>query len=110
MGNRVCDNIPIVLVANKIDVKDRKVRNVTFHRKRNLAYYEVSAKSNYNFEKPFLCLARIIVGDKELQFVEAPALDPPDIHLTDQQKAQMDRDAAIAASVPVPDDDDDDDL
>ena len=35
---RVCDNIPIVLVGNKVDIKDRKVkaRQVTFHRKRNL--------------------------------------------------------------------------
>ena len=35
---------------------------ITFHRKKNLQYYEVSAKSNYNFEKPFLWLARKLVG------------------------------------------------
>jgi polyisoprenoid-binding protein YceI len=30
---RVCDNIPIVLVGNKVDVKDRKVtaKSITFH-------------------------------------------------------------------------------
>jgi len=52
---RVCDNIPIVLVGNKVDVKDRKVtaKSITFHRKKNLPYYDISAKSNYNFEKPF---------------------------------------------------------
>jgi len=35
---RICENIPIVLVGNKVDVKDRKVkaRQITFHRKRNL--------------------------------------------------------------------------
>ena len=35
---RICDNIPIVLVGNKVDQKDRKVkaRQITFHRKRNL--------------------------------------------------------------------------
>ena len=35
---RVCENIPIVLVGNKVDVKDRQVkaRNIQFHRKRNL--------------------------------------------------------------------------
>ena len=27
-------------------------------RKKNLQYYDISAKSNYNFEKPFLWLAR----------------------------------------------------
>lgn len=57
---RVCENIPIVLVGNKVDVKDRKVKAkaITFHRKKNLQYYDISAKSNYNFEKPFLFLAR----------------------------------------------------
>ena len=50
---RVCENIPIVLVGNKVDVKDRKVKAkmINFHRKKNLAYYDISAKSNYNFEK-----------------------------------------------------------
>merc|ERR1711900_74869 len=34
---RVCENIPIVLCGNKVDVKDRQVkaRNIQFHRKRN---------------------------------------------------------------------------
>jgi len=60
----VCENIPIVLVGNKVDVKERKVKakQITFHRKKNLQYYDISAKSNYNFEKPFLWLARKLVG------------------------------------------------
>ncbi|KAM1247292.1 hypothetical protein TB2_043394 [Malus domestica] len=40
-------------VVTKVDVKNRQV---TFHIKKNLQYYEISAKSNYNFEKPFLYL------------------------------------------------------
>lgn len=61
---RVCENIPIVLCGNKVDVKNRQVKpkQVTFHRKKNLQYYEISAKSNYNYEKPFLYLARKLVG------------------------------------------------
>lgn len=53
---RVCESIPIVLCGNKVDVKERKVKakTITFHRKKNLQYYDISAKSNYNFEKPFL--------------------------------------------------------
>jgi len=78
---RVCDNIPIVLCGNKVDVKNRqiKAKQVTFHRKKSLQYYEVSAKSNYNFEKPFLYLAKKLVGDANLHFVESPALLPPDV-------------------------------
>ncbi|KAI3892788.1 hypothetical protein MKX03_000892 [Papaver bracteatum] len=51
--------IPIVLCGNKVDVKNRQVKasDVTFHRENGLQYYEISAKSNYNFEKPFLYLA-----------------------------------------------------
>ena len=65
---RVCENIPIVLCGNKVDVKDRKVKakTITFHRKKNLQYYDISAKSNYNFEKPFLWLARKLVGNASL--------------------------------------------
>ncbi|CAL5414293.1 unnamed protein product [Camellia sinensis] len=80
---RVCENIPIVLYGNKVDVKNRQVKakQVTFHRKKNLQYYEISAKSNYNFEKPFLYLARKLAGDPNLHFVESPALAPPEVQI-----------------------------
>lgn len=39
-----------------------KAKHVTFHRKKNLQYIEISAKSNYNFERPFLWLARKLTG------------------------------------------------
>ena len=65
---RVCENVPIVLTGNKVDVKERKVKakTITFHRKKNLQYYDISAKSNYNFEKPFLWLSRKLVGNPSL--------------------------------------------
>ena len=49
-------------------MKERKVKakTITFHRKKNLQYYDISAKSNYNFEKPFLWLARKLVGNPAL--------------------------------------------
>lgn len=43
-----------------------KAKTITFHRKKNLQYYDISAKSNYNFEKPFLWLARKLVGNPQL--------------------------------------------
>ncbi|XP_059277784.1 GTP-binding nuclear protein Ran-3-like [Lycium ferocissimum] len=80
---RVCGDIPIVLCGNKVDVQNRQVeaRQVTFHRESNLEYYEISAKSNYNFEKPFLYLARKLAGDANLQFVQSPALAPPKVQI-----------------------------
>lgn len=106
---RVCENIPIVLVGNKVDVKDRKVKakQINFHRKKNLAYYDVSAKSNYNFEKPFLYLARKLVNDPTLEFTEEVALPPPEIVMTDEQRRQAEAELNEASAIPLPDDDDD---
>lgn len=105
---RVCENIPIVLCGNKVEVKDRKVKakQITFHRKKNLQYYEISAKVNYNFEKPFIWIARKLAGNNDLQFVEAPALAPPEaqIDMNQMQKYQQELDAA--AALPIGDDDD----
>jgi hypothetical protein len=51
-------------VGNKVDVQDRQVKakRIMFHRKKNIQYYDISAKSNYNYEKPFLYLARRLTG------------------------------------------------
>jgi GTP-binding nuclear protein Ran len=109
---RVCDQIPVVICGNKVDVKDRKVkpRDITFHRKKNLQYYDLSAKSNYNFgtlhfffhtfllndlfeleltdwffrpnaEKPFLYLCRRLLNDPKLTFTAEIALLPPEVHV-----------------------------
>jgi len=57
-------DIPIVLCGNKVDCRDKKVQNITKHRTLDLTeYYDVSAKSNYNFEKPFLRLLREKFGN-----------------------------------------------
>ncbi|CUF13522.1 ras-related GTP-binding nuclear protein Rtb7, putative, partial [Bodo saltans] len=62
---RVCDNIPIVLVGNKVDCADRQVKAkmITFHRKKGLQYYDISATSCYNFEMPFFWIAKKISND-----------------------------------------------
>ncbi|PAV23997.1 GTP-binding nuclear RAN [Pyrrhoderma noxium] len=106
---RVCENIPIVLCGNKVDVKERKVKTaaVTFHRKKNLQYFEISAKSNYNFEKPFLWLARKLVGNQTLEFVAAPALAPAEVPVDEALMKQYEADLAQAEAIPLPEEDDD---
>ncbi|GAB4837080.1 GTP-binding nuclear protein [Ancistrocladus abbreviatus] len=108
---RVCENIPIVLCGNKVDVRNRQVKakEVTFHRKNNLPYCEISAKSNYNFEKPFLLLARKLAGDPNLHFVKSPAMAPPEVHIDLAEQQRHEVELAEAANQPLPDDDDDDD-
>ena len=105
---RVCENIPIVLVGNKVDVKDRQVKakNIQFHRKRNLQYYDVSARSNYNFEKPFLWLARRLSNQPNLQFVGQYA-KAPEIQIDMALMAQHERELHEAQNVAIGDDDED---
>ena len=106
---RVCgESMPIVLVGNKVDVmKDRKVKAkaLTYHRKKNLQYYDISAKSNYNFEKPFLSLARKLAGDPHLRLVETPAIKPPELLMDQGTINQLEKDLQAAQNAPLPDED-----
>uniref|UniRef100_A0A671V8D0 GTP-binding nuclear protein Ran n=1 Tax=Sparus aurata TaxID=8175 RepID=A0A671V8D0_SPAAU len=106
---RVCENIPIVLCGNKVDIKDRKVKakSIVFHRKKNLQYYDISAKSNYNFEKPFLWLARKLIGDPNLEFVAMPALAPPEVQMDPTLAAKYEEELHVASQTALPDEEDD---
>ncbi len=104
---RVCGNIPIVLVGNKCDMKERRVKtkNITFHQRKNMPYYDISAKSNYNFEKPFRWLARKLTKTPELKFEEALAIKPPEVAFDENVYRQAND---MAPGVPLPDNDGDD--
>jgi GTP-binding nuclear protein Ran len=106
---RVCENIPIVLCGNKVDVKDRKVKAkaITFHRKNNMQYYDISARSNYNFEKPFLWLARKLAGDANLEFTAMPALMPAEVQMDNETIKKYEAEIQDAQNAALPDDDED---
>lgn len=106
---RVCDNIPIVLVGNKVDVKDRKVkaRQILFPRKHGIQYYDISAKSNYQFEKPFVWLIKKLLGDPNLQLVEAPVLAPKEYDIDPEHIREMDKELKEAENVAIDDADED---
>ena len=105
---RVCENIPIVLVGNKVDVADRKVkaRQILFPRKHGIQYYDISAKSNYQFEKPFLWLLKKLTGDPNLTLVEAPALKASEVNISQEQIAQMTKELQEAENAPIDDNED----
>lgn len=109
---RVCGNIPMVLVGNKVDVKDRKVKPkmITFHRKKNIQYYDISAKSNYNYEKPFLFLIRRLLGDPDIQYVEQPSVKPPEVEIDLSMAQTYEQELNAAASVPIENDSEDEKL
>jgi GTP-binding nuclear protein Ran len=94
---RVCENIPIVLCGNKVEIKDRKVKakSIVFHRKKNLQYCDTSAKSNYNFEKPFLWLARKLIGDPNLELVSMPVLVPAELRMDPAWQQQIENDLRV---------------
>lgn len=107
-----------------MDVKERKVKAkaITFHRKKNLQYYDISAKSNYNFEKPFLWLARKLTGNQGLvctfgpliahiltslqEFVAEVSLAPPTVQVDPELMRQYQADMEAAAQTALPDEDD----
>ena len=68
----VCADIPIILVGNKVDIADRKVmpNDINLHREINALYYDISAKSNFQFEKPFLKFAQMLMHDANIQLVD----------------------------------------
>ena len=74
----------------------------------SLQYYDISAKSNYNFEKPFLWLARKLVGDPNLEFVEMPALEPPEVQVDVTLMQHYEQELADAQQTALPEDDDND--
>lgn len=107
--DRVCGKIPIVLCGNKVDVVDRKVkaRHITFHRKKNLQYYDISVKSNYNIAKPFQWILRQLTGI-DTEIIAEPALAPPEVFIDAQYLQQMEQQLAAAYTAALPEDDDDD--
>ncbi len=66
--------VPLVLCGNKVDIPERKVKpvEIVLHRELGCQYYDLSAKSNYNFEKPFLHLIQEVMGS-DTNFSETTA-------------------------------------
>lgn len=80
-------DIPIVLCGNKVDRQDRKVTHNMIadeFRKYAIKYYDISAKFNYNYEKPFLALLQHLCTDEKSEdvmnkFYSPVAMVPPEV-------------------------------
>jgi GTP-binding nuclear protein Ran len=68
------NKIPSILVGNKIDIINQKDKKKIYKQiikitnKYNMLYYNISAKTNYNFEKPYLNILRLLTNNKQLNF------------------------------------------
>ena len=80
---RICGDIPIIICGNKIDSKDRKIRRnqITFAKKKNLPYFDLSVKCNFNINEPFLNFIKIFTDDKNAYFTKTPLSLPPEINI-----------------------------
>lgn len=106
---RTCGTIPTVLCGNKVDVKDRKVhpKTITMHRKKKgMQYYDISAKSNYNFEKPFVWLMKQMISP-DIELVSEPAKQPPEVYMDPQRILFYEQEIASAQQQSLPEDDND---
>jgi hypothetical protein len=45
------------------------------------SYVDLSSKTNYNFEVPFLYIARYLTNDRNLMFTETIAMRPPEVKI-----------------------------
>jgi GTP-binding nuclear protein Ran len=106
---RICDNIPIVLVGNKVDEKNRKVKakQILFARKHGLQYFDISAKSNYQFEKPFLWILKKLTGDQNLALTEALVLCPAEFSMDPELQKQIQLELEAAENAKIEDLDED---
>lgn len=53
--------MPLVLVGNKCELVDEEqITKINFHRKKGLQFYQISAKTMYNYDKPIFLLNKKI--------------------------------------------------
>uniref|UniRef100_A0AC34R2Y7 GTP-binding protein n=1 Tax=Panagrolaimus sp. JU765 TaxID=591449 RepID=A0AC34R2Y7_9BILA len=101
------EDIPVVMVGNKSDLHNPKIdlKKEHFHQQKNVEYFEMSSKSYFNYEKPFLHLTRKLLDDSTLEFVPEPVFDIPDVYFHPHKLD--DEGMLLAAQSKLPDDDDD---
>ena len=96
------DKIPYIICGNKVDIKNRMVLPQDIRMMNEIVgntysncptcncscnfsvltrYYDISARSSYNFEKPFLKLAKLLLGKDDLRFTEMFCEPPPAVQI-----------------------------
>lgn len=104
-----CPDVPIIVVGNKADVKDRKVRAPAIKKDvpRGCDYFEISAKTHYNFDKVLLRIVRIITGRPDVALIPNIAIEPAELEMTYEAHAMSElvtSEVLHAKEVDLPDD------
>lgn len=108
----VSNTVPIVVVGNKADLnRERKVDAPSIRRKvpKGCDYTDMSAKSNYNFEKPLLFMARQLTGDSSIEFRANINVAPAELVMDLEAQRQSNdilNEVKSATQAALPDDED----
>ena len=70
---RVCGDIPIVICANKIDIKERKVKSksMVYHEKHKLGCFEISVLTRTSLKEPLQYLLQQLLHEPELKILNS---------------------------------------
>ncbi|KAI5171161.1 GTP-binding nuclear protein Ran [Nematocida sp. LUAm3] len=100
----ICPDIPLCLCGNKVDIVDRKVKPAQMKDRKSMkiAYFDISAKSNYNYDKPFLYLTKKLFGLPDLFFVANSQLLPPEATVDEQAMEQIQKEFEDAPTQALP--------
>ena len=106
---RICRNIPIVVVGNKVDLNDKKVvaKSVIFNQIKSMQYCELSAKSGYQYEKPLLLLLRMLKYNNKIELLSGPVPQPEEARLTDEEMQQVIEYEGAGEDAPLPENNED---
>jgi GTP-binding nuclear protein Ran len=100
---RVCNEIPVVMCGNKRDEKIIKDKLIVYHLKKNLKYCEISTKTNYNFESPFLEIAKLLANDADLSFVYEVTMPMPCLEIDEETMKRFELEIMQAKNMILPD-------
>ena len=81
---------------------------MTFHRKRNLQYFDVSVQSNYQYENLLVWILRTLTVDPNLYLVKTLALNPFKKQMDQKQIQQLINEWKEVENAPLVDDEDED--
>ena len=109
---RICENVPVVLVGNKVDSEHRIVesKDIIFHKGKFMQYCELSGRSGYQYEKPFLVLLRMLAQNNTIELLSGPVPQPEEARLTEDEIKQVVEYEEVGEDAPLPGNNEDKEL